>query len=209
MNALKPPDPDAERGAWPEVHRHCRFSAGAVLLEASVAAAVAVAIHWIIEHDTHTTSPCRKLAQSAVAALGFGAVTLLMIGVNLFLMYPKPVTFPPSAATMRVKIGRLLMLFFGVGYVYRSVEILKTSKWIEFHGKQWRSSRTGVTTSLEALEVLDASPSDDDQVWMDGGRVAGLLSTVGVCGVLLSWYCGWHLRRLNDAMKRTRSLKAK
>ena len=58
------------------------------------------------------------------------------------------------------------------------------------------------------MDARDVGLSDE-YAWRDGGFVAGVMAVAGISGILLSWFSGWHLRRLKDNMKRTRSMKGK
>ena len=224
LHTMSPPKAGDERLAWVEIHRHLRFVAGAMLLEALGAAAGAVVINHRATAGPHATDLSRKLARPAVAALGYGTLVFAALCCNLFITYPSPTTFPPSATLKRVQVGRIILLFFGVGYVYRGVEVLKASHWLEYsaaaaaksasaagrHGGAEANVGGGVVEAATkgAMDARDVVLSDE-YAWRDGGFVAGVMAVAGISGILLSWFSGWHLRRLKDNMKRTRSMKGK
>ena len=119
--------------------------------------------------------------------------------------YPSSSVLPPANAQQRFATGRMLMVFFGLGFVWRAGYTFNDSRWL-------KSPRALDLVHEVAFDGPEAeremvTPSEPPVVWAQGGPVAAVLVGCGLMAFGLGFWCSRLLRTMKHALQYTKSLK--
>lgn len=183
--------------AWATIKRSLRRAAAAQLATAVSLGLACAKVH--LSTTVGRNALGSSLAATVVKSLAVGAVIFFGLAVVLWRTYPEANTYPPRHVTQRMQVARVLLLFFGAGYLARGVTVLKDSKWQAHFGPHGSALVGG---GRELPEV------DPPGAWRLGSEVGLLVCVMGFATVMASYWYGWQVRLLKEAMRHTKSFRS-
>mmetsp|Transcript_12224 Transcript_12224/g.14760 ORF Transcript_12224/g.14760 Transcript_12224/m.14760 type:complete len:220 (+) Transcript_12224:3-662(+) len=194
--------------AWENIHLCLRNSATALLFQSLL---LSTSAWWIYRQmQIHHGASNQEKINTIFLALCTGAGIFGTFAIHIFRLYPQPTTFPPNISLKRVQTGRILMVFFGAGYIVRGIDLLKKTGTAKSHNDVEENDllKNNYMDSESISNQIQSTGFDTsylvENLRKNGSLEACLVFSVGAIGVVLSYWIGKQMRSLKTSLQFTK-----